>query len=59
MLNCDQCNIMYINGVRCHETGCPDAWKEPKECKWCGSIFIPDTKDQICCSEDCAEAYNN
>jgi len=21
---CDQCDIMYINGVRCHETGCPN-----------------------------------
>lgn len=21
---CPQCEIMYINGVRCHETGCPE-----------------------------------
>lgn len=31
---CDSCNVVYINGVRCHETGCPRAPK-PKR-SWHG-----------------------
>jgi hypothetical protein len=47
-----------INGVYCHEIGCPDAWKDYKqECKWCGQEFIPEKKYQICCSSDCIESY--
>ena len=55
---CDSCEIMDINGVRCHETGCPEAWKdETRECKWCGSEFVPEEREQIVCDESCAEAY--
>lgn len=25
---CDGCNPCMINGVLCHETGCPYAWKD-------------------------------
>ena len=33
MNGCDGCAIININGVLCHERGCPDAWrdKEPEE----------------------------
>lgn len=24
-LQCDQCDYLYINGIGCHETGCPVA----------------------------------
>lgn len=24
---CDQCQVCIINGVPCHEIGCPEAWK--------------------------------
>ena len=24
---CESCQAVMINGVYCHETGCPDAWK--------------------------------
>jgi len=24
IIKCDQCNEMMINGVRCHERGCPN-----------------------------------
>ena len=27
---CEQCEIMYINGVRCHEHGCPNAAADAK-----------------------------
>ena len=25
---CDQCDYLYINGIGCHEIGCPNAHKE-------------------------------
>jgi len=56
---CEQCEVLYINGVKCHEIGCPDAWKDyVKECKWCGQEFQPEDKWQVLCSDDCAECYN-
>ena len=56
---CDQCEALMINGMYCHETGCPDAWKDyNRECKWCGSEFKPDDKDQEFCEESCAASYN-
>ena len=55
---CDSCEIMYINGVRCHEIGCPAAWKDEKtECKECGREFVPEERYQIVCSEYCANFY--
>lgn len=55
---CDSCEVLSINGANCHETGCPDAWRdETRECKWCGSEFTPETRDQTCCEESCADAY--
>jgi hypothetical protein len=39
---CHSCEVMYINGVRCHETGCPDAWKDTMiPCFECGCDFLP------------------
>jgi hypothetical protein len=55
---CDQCEILYINNVRCHETGCPVAWRDyERECKWCGQKFVPAEKHQVTCEESCAESY--
>jgi hypothetical protein len=57
---CDQCQIVYINGLRCHETGCPEAWKDAKrDCKWCGCAFAPENPLQHLCSNECAESYNS
>ena len=51
---CDSCNALTINGVYCHERGCPDAWKDYKRtCKWCGSEFLPEYKIQEYCSQSC------
>ena len=55
---CDQCEVLYINGIKCHETGCPDAWRdEIRECKWCGTDFEPEDQDQQFCDESCAAAF--
>lgn len=57
---CHSCEVLYINGVRCHETGCPDAWRDAKrECKWCGTPFTPEERHQDCCGHTCSMAYHN
>ena len=44
--HCSQCDLVCINGVPCHEQGCPDAWQGvPIPCWHCGFDFIPDNKD--------------
>ena len=51
---CTQCEVLYINGIKCHETGCPEAYKEEKyTCKWCGEEFDPIYRKQEYCSEEC------
>ena len=55
---CEQCEAVMINGVYCHEHGCPIAWKDIEiECTWCGRIFIPESEYQVCCSNECGEAF--
>ena len=57
---CNSCEVMYINGIRCHEHGCPEAYKdELRECKWCGCEFEPEDRYQNFCSEECAADYNS
>ena len=46
MKNCNQCEVLIINGVFCHETGCPNqhknwdeetqTWHSVYECDICG-----------------------
>ncbi len=56
---CDSCEVLYINGHRCHEIGCPDAWKDYLNlCAWCGAEFKPEYKGQKCCCSECEESYN-
>lgn len=45
-LHCDQCEMLSINGVACHETGCPNSrktwdderqdWIKTHKCFTCG-----------------------
>ena len=56
---CDSCEVANINGVRCHEIGCPDAWRdEVRECKECGVEFRPDFREQTLCDGECYNAYH-
>ena len=49
---CDSCEALMIQGVHCHEIGCPDAWKDQvRECKWCGDNFIPEERYQVYCKQ--------
>ena len=50
---------MSINGVNCHELGCPDAWQDYEvKCKWCDNDFIPEFNGQECCCHSCQVIYN-
>ena len=57
-MRCLQCEALMINGVFCHETGCPnshlDANRKPyaKDCLECGDTFQPDAEEpySIYCS---------
>ena len=56
-MHCDQCEMLAINGVACHETGCPnagarwdgDTWIEQRTCSICG--YDCDV-DSVCCHDD-------
>lgn len=55
---CASCEVFYINGVKCHELGCPDSWRDDnRSCEWCDGDFVPKFKEQNCCSADCASDY--
>jgi hypothetical protein len=55
---CDQCQLASINGLVCHETGCPNEWKVGTvECRNCGRDFHPKEKGQDCCSKSCHRMF--
>ena len=57
-MRCHSCELVRINGVVCHETGCPEAFKsERRECRWCGAEFTPEERFQRDCCESCRCAY--
>jgi hypothetical protein len=59
-VTCESCELLVINNIICHETGCPDAWKdETRICTWCGRHFKPEDRNQEFCDSTCAEAYHN
>lgn len=55
---CTQCEALRVNGVLCHENGCPEAWRDyTRECRECGTTFKPEEKHQVFCSPCCNAAY--
>jgi len=57
-IGCDGCNPSMINGILCHERGCPEQWRDNKrECVWCGSSFYPESRDAKFCDIDCYKTY--
>lgn len=54
-MDCDACMMLTINGVACHETGCPNAkeqyvdgeWVTVHECRECGSDYLD---GEECCT---------
>lgn len=58
-MRCDQCQMATINGMPCHEHGCPnrksrwdaesEAWVKQRTCSTCGERV---DADDPCCSAD-------
>jgi hypothetical protein len=58
-MRCSACEMVTINGVPCHETGCPEAWRDyDRECAWCGTRFRPENRYQFCCDPSCDASYH-
>lgn len=60
MKSCNSCAALVINGIYCHEHGCPEAWRDQSiDCYVCGFEFTPETRyAKVCpdCSaEDCRD----
>ena len=52
---CESCQMLSINGLPCHETGCRDAWRdETRECFQRGCDFKPEGRWQ----QDCEGCLN-
>lgn len=59
-MQCDQCEMLTINGVACHETGCPNSgarwdsesemWVKQRVCFDCGCTV--DADDPCCSAEE-------
>lgn len=47
---CNGCSPVAIDGILCHERGCPDAWRDhPAECRECDCEFMPESRwDSVC-----------
>ena len=50
-MKCDQCEVARINGIACHEEGCPNSHLDPitgdphpVECGECGCDYVPEVK---------------
>lgn len=58
--HCDHCAAVMINGVFCHEHGCPVAWQDKEvDCDECGQPFQPESKYQGTCPDCFDTMYNN
>jgi YHS domain-containing protein len=68
---CPNCQAVRINGVLCHETGCPTPYiGKTLDCVWCGTKFKAPAEEEpikrrimgrerYFCSEDCLESFNS
>jgi hypothetical protein len=58
-MNCNQCEMLSINGIPCHETGCPNSkktWAEERQ-EWvlflpCSACGCPVEVGEYCGCED-------
>ena len=65
---CQDCEAVAINGIACHEHGCPSAYKDGRECDWCGGKMSREQledaelnnradKEMAFCDSSCLESY--
>jgi hypothetical protein len=60
-IRCDQCELLRVNGIVCHETGCPNAgkhfdpetseWTRYVSCRECGELQV---EGESCCEDEAA-----
>lgn len=50
---CDQCAALYINGIFCHETGCPNEGKRWLEGSWVRFLNCRECGCEIREGEEC------
>ena len=56
-IRCDQCEALIINGVFCHETGCPNSRKRLEDGEWvayreCFTCGYEVRADAPCCEPE-------
>lgn len=57
-MRCDQCEMVSINGVPCHERGCPNTnaryddgeWTPQTKCRECGLMVDCDGRGRFECN---------
>ena len=58
-IGCDGCSPSMVNGVLCHEQGCPDAWRDCKiKCWECGCEEYPSERGSRLCA-GCANPHQD
>lgn len=51
-VSCDQCQLLRINGIVCHEIGCPN---QPRQCKNCDRTMRQGQREF--CNNKCHHDY--
>lgn len=55
---CQSCEVLNINGMNCHEIGCPEAWRDYAiKCHECQKAFKPKEREQVCCTKRCKKIF--
>ena len=53
--SCDQCEVLYINGLFCHETGCPNQKKVWQDGEWIAVYDCPECGSTLEVGQPCCE----
>jgi len=51
-MKCDQCEATMINGIFCHEIGCPNSHKKYVDGEWMEVYTCPECGFESVCIED-------
>jgi hypothetical protein len=54
-MRCDQCEALMINGVFCHETGCPNSKKTYRYGAWILIVRCPNCNSDVEAGTECDE----
>jgi hypothetical protein len=57
-MRCNQCEALMINGVYCHETGCPNSGARYIDGEWVKYYTCRECGDDVPVGESCS-CFNN